>query len=97
MKTSDDREGLAWQVSVWDRISQIYLREVDKRFAQVVEHVIKRAGLTAGQQVLDLGTGTGFGHRRRCRSLLLLALVDEFWGWTSAMRCWCSRSGRQRR
>ncbi len=43
MKTNDDRKGLAWQVSVWDRISQIYLREVDKRFAQVVEHVIKRA------------------------------------------------------
>ena len=59
MKTSDDRKGLAWQVSVWDRISQIYFREVDTRFAQVVEHVIKRAGLTAGQQVLDLGTGTG--------------------------------------
>ena len=59
MKTNDDRKGLAWQVSVWDRISQIYLHEVDKRFAQVVEHVIKRAGLTAGQQVLDLGTGTG--------------------------------------
>jgi SAM-dependent methyltransferase len=59
MKADDDRKGLAWQVSVWDRISQIYLREVDKRFAQVVEHVIKRAGLTAGEQVLDLGTGTG--------------------------------------
>ena len=43
MKTNDDREGLAWQVSVWDRISQIYLREVDQRFAQVVEGVIKRA------------------------------------------------------
>jgi len=59
VKTSDDRKGLAWQVCVWNRISQIYLCEVDKRFAQVVEHVIKRAGLTAGQQVLDLGTGTG--------------------------------------
>jgi hypothetical protein len=33
VKTNDDRKGLAWQVSVWDRISQIYLREVDKRFA----------------------------------------------------------------
>lgn len=59
LETDRDREGLAWQVGVWDRISQIYLREVDKRFASVVEHVVRRAGLEPGQRVLDLGTGTG--------------------------------------
>lgn len=56
---SKDREGLAWQVGVWDRMSQVYLREVDKRFIPVVEQVIARAALQAGERVLDLGTGTG--------------------------------------
>lgn len=59
MERSREREALAWQVGVWDRISDKYLREVDKRFAPVVEHVIRRAALKSGQQVLDLGTGTG--------------------------------------
>ena len=54
-----DREGLAWQIGVWDRISPLYLREADKRVVPVVEQVIARAGLAAGQQILDLGTGTG--------------------------------------
>lgn len=54
-----ERKGLAWQIGVWDRIAQIYLREIDERFVPVVEHVIKRAALGPGKQVLDLGTGTG--------------------------------------
>jgi len=54
-----DREGLAWQIGVWDRISQIYLREIDKRFEPVVEQLFARAALAPGQDVLDLGTGTG--------------------------------------
>ncbi len=44
---------------VWDRISEIYLREVDKRFEEVINGVLRRATLRPGQQVLDLGTGTG--------------------------------------
>lgn len=57
----DEREqaALAWQIGVWDRMCDVYLREVDQRFAPVVEHVVARAGLTPGQRVLDLGTGTG--------------------------------------
>jgi len=54
-----DREALEWQVGVWNRISDIYLREIDQRFAPVVEGVIARAQLAAGEKVLDLGTGTG--------------------------------------
>ncbi|MDO8614153.1 MAG: methyltransferase domain-containing protein [Dehalococcoidia bacterium] len=54
-----ERQGLTWQVGVWDRISQTYLREIDSRFAQVVEKVVERADLRAGQRVLDLGAGTG--------------------------------------
>jgi SAM-dependent methyltransferase len=56
---NQDREGLAWQTGVWNRISDIYLREIDQRFAPVVEAVIARADLTTNKDVLDLGTGTG--------------------------------------
>jgi enediyne biosynthesis protein CalE5 len=55
----DQEAGLAWQVGVWDRISQLYWTEVDPRFAPVVDGVIARAALRPGQRVLDLGTGTG--------------------------------------
>jgi SAM-dependent methyltransferase len=50
---------LQWQVGVWDRMSPIYLREVDDRFTEIIDGVIRRAALRPGQQVLDLGTGTG--------------------------------------
>jgi len=59
MDTDAERQGLQWQVGVWDRISELYLREVDPRFATVVEHVVKRADLKPGHRVVDLGTGTG--------------------------------------
>lgn len=56
---SNREEGLAWQVGVWDRISQIYWSEIDRRFAPVVDHLLTWADLQAGERVLDLGTGTG--------------------------------------
>lgn len=59
MEVERDREGIAWQTGVWNRMSNIYLQEVDRRFVPVVENVIARAELQAGQRVLDLGTGTG--------------------------------------
>jgi SAM-dependent methyltransferase len=58
MEANSDRQGLEWQIGVWDRISQLYLREIDPRFAPVVENVIARGRLQPGQHVLDLGTGT---------------------------------------
>jgi SAM-dependent methyltransferase len=54
-----EREALAWQTGVWNRISNIYLREIDRRFAPVVEAMVGRAALRNGEQILDLGTGTG--------------------------------------
>lgn len=54
-----DQQALAWQIGVWNGISEIYLREIDRRFAPVVDAVMTRAGLTPGARVLDLGTGTG--------------------------------------
>jgi SAM-dependent methyltransferase len=59
LSAHDYREGVAWQRRIWDRYPEIYQREVDKRFAPVVQQVIRRAALAPGQQVLDLGTGTG--------------------------------------
>lgn len=59
MQPSSADKGLAWQIGVWDGMAQPYQREIDRRFSSVVEGVIRRAGLQAGEQVLDLGTGTG--------------------------------------
>jgi SAM-dependent methyltransferase len=59
MDTDSERRGLQWQIGVWDRISQLYLREVDPRFATVVQNVLTRGDLKPGHRVLDLGTGTG--------------------------------------
>jgi SAM-dependent methyltransferase len=56
---SELEEGLAWQVGVWDRMSQVYRREIDRRLVPVVDQVLVRAGLQPGERVLDLGTGTG--------------------------------------
>jgi len=51
--------GLAWQVGVWDRMADVYQREIDRRFAPVIERLLDRADLRPGETVLDLGTGTG--------------------------------------
>jgi SAM-dependent methyltransferase len=59
VSTNPQPEGLGWQIGVWNRMSEVYLRQVDERFVPVIEQVINRAALQAGQQVLDLGTGTG--------------------------------------
>lgn len=59
MQMSDRDEGLAWQAGIWDRMSEVYRREIDPRLAPVVDHLISLAGLKEGEQVLDLGTGTG--------------------------------------
>ena len=59
MRVNSDEKGLTWQIGVWNQISQLYVREIDRRFFPVVEAVINRASLRPGEQVLDLGTGTG--------------------------------------
>ena len=46
------REALEWQIGVWSRMSNVYVREVDRRLAPVVEAVIQRARLMPGENVL---------------------------------------------
>jgi hypothetical protein len=41
-------EGFAWQLRVWDRMANIYRREIDTRFGPVIEQVLKRADLRPG-------------------------------------------------
>jgi SAM-dependent methyltransferase len=59
MGQQKNAEGLAWQISVWDRMAPVYIREIDTRFEPIVERVVQWADLKSGQHVLDLGTGTG--------------------------------------
>jgi SAM-dependent methyltransferase len=44
---------------VWDRISAVYVDEIERIFSPVAAGVIDRARLRTGERVLDLGTGTG--------------------------------------
>lgn len=59
IEPDQEEKALAWQIGVWNRISDVYQREIDRRFAPVVEAVISRAAISPGEHVLDLGTGTG--------------------------------------
>ena len=59
MRQKNDGEALAWQTGVWDTMSNVYLAEVDQRFVPVIDGVLRRAKIERGENVLDLGTGTG--------------------------------------
>jgi enediyne biosynthesis protein CalE5 len=69
MNQQKNAEGLAWQISVWDRMVPVYTREIDKRFAPIIERVVKRADLKPGEHVLDLGTGTGSAALRAAEAV----------------------------
>lgn len=67
MESDRERMALDWQIGVWNRISDLYLREIDGKFVPVVERVVACARLRPGQSVLDLGTGTGAVAERAAR------------------------------
>ena len=52
-------QGFAWQLGVWDGMAETYQREIDSRFAPIVELLLAQAELRSGEKVIDLGTGTG--------------------------------------
>ena len=61
-----ERRGLQWQVGVWDRISQLYVREMDRRFATVVENVLTRGVSSRVTESSTLAPGRAplrFGRR----------------------------------
>jgi len=68
-------EGLKWQVGVWDRIPLTYLREMDARFAPVIDGVIRHAELKSSERLLDLGTGTGSVAIKAASSIGLNSIV----------------------
>jgi ubiquinone/menaquinone biosynthesis C-methylase UbiE len=59
MTNQDNQQAIDWQINIWNRMSDVYSREIDQRFAPVIDGAIERAELTPGDRVLDLGTGTG--------------------------------------
>ena len=69
MNPTPGHDAFEWQTGVWDRMSQLYLDEIDPRFAPVVAGAIRRANLKAGEMVLDLGTGTGAAAIEAARRL----------------------------
>ena len=54
-----DQAGLSWQMTTWDHMADLYLNENASRMAPVADRAVAHAVLTSGEQVLDLGTGTG--------------------------------------
>lgn len=61
-------ESLEWQTGIWNQMSDLYLREIDRRFVPVVDAVMARARIKPGEEVLDIGTGTGAVAVRAARA-----------------------------
>ncbi len=59
MQPGSEDKGLAWQIGVWIAWRSLTNTRLTGRLTSVVDGVVQRAGLQAGEQVLDLGTGTG--------------------------------------
>ena len=59
MTNENQQEGLDWQVTTWNQMADLYAAENAPRIAPVANRVITHAALRTGEQVLDVGTGTG--------------------------------------
>jgi SAM-dependent methyltransferase len=59
MSDDSQQSGLAWQVTTWNQKADLYATENAPRIAPVAGRVVAHAALTDGEQVLDIGTGTG--------------------------------------
>ena len=59
MLDDKQQEGVAWQISTWDQMANLYATENAPRIAPVADRVVAHSGLNDGEHVLDVGTGTG--------------------------------------
>ncbi len=92
-----ERDALAWQTGVWNRMSDTYFREIDQRFAPVVDALLTRAALRSGDHVIDLGAMVSSDQRDsdRDRYLLIAALLG-FGLWLASVgpvRTWATSAG----
>jgi len=62
IEEEQEQAGLAWQIGVWNEISEIYLSEIDRRFTPVTEATTKRAELAAGESVLGFSACNLLDH-----------------------------------
>jgi hypothetical protein len=40
--TDELEAGFAWQVGIWDRMAEIFQREIDRRFAPIIQELVNR-------------------------------------------------------
>jgi SAM-dependent methyltransferase len=64
MAEDNQQEGLAWQITTWNQMANLYATENAPRMAPVADRVIAHAALRNGEHVLDVGTGTGIVAER---------------------------------
>jgi SAM-dependent methyltransferase len=64
------QDTIEWQKDVWNRISWRYLQEIDPKFQPVTDEVMRTANLKPGENVLDLGCGTGAATLEAARAVL---------------------------
>ena len=64
------QDTIEWQKDIWNRISWRYLQDIDGKFQPITDEVIKTADLKAGENVLDLGCGTGATTLEAARAVL---------------------------
>lgn len=64
MLDDNQQQALAWQVTTWDQMANLYATENAPRMAPVADRVIAHAALSYGEHVLDVGTGTGIVAER---------------------------------
>ena len=64
------QDTIEWQKDIWNRISWRYLQEIDPKFQPITDEVMNTAALKPGENVLDLGCGTGAITLEAARAVL---------------------------
>jgi len=64
------QDTIEWQKDIWNRISWRYLQEIDPKFQPITDEVMRTAALQPGENVVDLGCGTGAVTLEAARAVL---------------------------